>query len=225
MLFVGPTVGNSKLCEKNKMLASLLAKQPSSTLIPPIPASVISATPQDKLPRVNDIRKTNYMNQTNPTSQTNVDRTRVRMSGRAPTSYLNQMLTPNSDMQNPHNVNRNRTQFGMDQFQSTASSSTDSSWNMHSSDPYLSDLLDEVIDIVPDAVMTDNSAIMNILEAMESPQNNSNLQQALNEKMAINAIQKSLMQCESAVKSPSSPTIPSISLPGTPPAYSAAVSI
>lgn len=37
----------SKLWEKNKMLASLLAKQPSQpTTIPPIPASVISATPQ-----------------------------------------------------------------------------------------------------------------------------------------------------------------------------------
>lgn len=33
----------------------------------------------------------------------------------------------------------------------------------------------------------------------------------MNEKMAINAIQKSLMQCETAVKSPSSP--------GVPPAY------
>jgi hypothetical protein len=44
---------NSKLWEKNKMLASLLAKQPSTpTTIPPIPASVISATPQDKLPRI-----------------------------------------------------------------------------------------------------------------------------------------------------------------------------
>lgn len=207
------------------MLASLLAKQPTTTPIPPIPASVISATPQDKLPRVNDIRKNNYMNQTPPTSQTNVDRNRVRMPGRPP-SYLNQMLTPNSDLQNPHNVNRNRNQFGMEQgYPSTASSSTDNSWNAQSSDPYLSDLLDEVIDIVPDAVMTDNTTIMNLLEAIESPQNTNNLQAAMNEKaMAINAIQKSLMQCESAVKSPSSPTIPSISLPGTPPAYSAAVS-
>lgn len=47
--------GNSKLWEKNKMLASLLAKQPATptmTHIPPVPASVISATPQDKLPRI-----------------------------------------------------------------------------------------------------------------------------------------------------------------------------
>lgn len=226
---LGPT-SSSKLCEKNKMLASLLAKQPSSTPIPPIPASVISATPQDKLPRVNDIRNknpTNYMNQTPGavTSQTNsIDRSRVRVGPGRPPGYLNQMLTPNqSDLQNPHNVNR-RNQFGMEQFQSSASSSTDNSWNAQSSDPYLSDLLDEVIDIVPDAVVAD-TAIMGILEAIESHQN-SNLQNAMQEKaMAINAIQKSLMQCETAVKSPSSPTIPSISLPGTPPAYSAAVSI
>lgn len=42
-------VTNSKLRERNKMLASLLAKDPTPTAIPCIPASVISATPQDKL--------------------------------------------------------------------------------------------------------------------------------------------------------------------------------
>lgn len=36
----------SKLWEKNRMLASLLAIKPESTNVPPIPASVISATPQ-----------------------------------------------------------------------------------------------------------------------------------------------------------------------------------
>lgn len=50
--------GKSKLWEKNQMLASLLAKQPSkTTTIPPIPASVISAVPQEKLPRVVDPAK------------------------------------------------------------------------------------------------------------------------------------------------------------------------
>jgi len=42
-------VANSKLREKNKMLASLLAKNLPPTSITAIPASVISATPQDKL--------------------------------------------------------------------------------------------------------------------------------------------------------------------------------
>lgn len=49
------STGNSKLWEKNKMLASLLAKEPpKATTIPPIPTSVISATPQDKLPKIGD---------------------------------------------------------------------------------------------------------------------------------------------------------------------------
>ncbi|GLH12635.1 Protein single-minded [Gryllus bimaculatus] len=48
---VSSSSGNSKLREKNKMLASLLAQQPSlPATIPPIPASVISATPQEHLP-------------------------------------------------------------------------------------------------------------------------------------------------------------------------------
>lgn len=42
-------VTNRTIREKNKMLASLLAKDPTPTAIPAIPASVISATPQDKL--------------------------------------------------------------------------------------------------------------------------------------------------------------------------------
>lgn len=235
----GPTAGNSKLCEKNKMLASLLAKQPNShTPIPHVPASVISATPQDKLPRVIENRKNNYggmIGQQTPTSQpSNQDtRQRNRMPGRPPSSYLNQMLTPNSDNNNIQNSHRQQqpnnrgqyTQMDTNTYATAATSSTENSWDTHSSDPYLSDILDQVIDIVPDAEITDNSAIMNLLEVMESQNSsNNNMQHAINEKMAINAIQKSLMQCETAVKSPSSPTIPSISLSGTPPAYSAAVS-
>lgn len=54
----GPNNSTSKLWEKNRMLASLLAKQPTQpATIPPIPASVISATPQDKLPQVIDRNK------------------------------------------------------------------------------------------------------------------------------------------------------------------------
>lgn len=54
----------SKLWERNKMLASLLAKQPTQpTTIPTIPASVISATPQDKLPRVLDRNKSQQLQQ------------------------------------------------------------------------------------------------------------------------------------------------------------------
>lgn len=50
--------GKSKLWEKNQMLASLLAKEPSkTTTIPTMPASIISAVPQEKLPRVVDHAK------------------------------------------------------------------------------------------------------------------------------------------------------------------------
>lgn len=47
------STGNSKLWERNRMLAQLLAQQPPPpTAIPPLPPHIISATPQEKLPRV-----------------------------------------------------------------------------------------------------------------------------------------------------------------------------
>jgi len=55
----------------------------------------------------------------------------------------------------------------------------------------------------------------NLLDVIEAPENN-----VMNETMAINAIQKTLMLCESVVNSTSS----SITMSGTPPAYSTAVS-
>lgn len=70
--------------------------------------------------------------------------------------------------------------------------------------------------------VTDNATIMNILDVMEPASNNATgFQHDMNKKMAIREIQKSLMQCETVVKSPSSPTI---SLPGTPPAYTSSMS-
>lgn len=97
-------------------------------------------------------------------------------------------------------------------------------WDNQSSDPVLSDLLDQVIDIVPDAVCTDSSTIINLLDLDQSTAVNQTCfqqdQHQINERLAINAIQKSLMLCETAVKGPASPTI------GTPPSYnSTAVSI
>lgn len=55
----------------------------------------------------------------------------------------------------------------------------------------------------------------NFLDVIEVPENN-----AMNETMAINAIQKTLMLCESVVNSTSS----SITMSSTPSAYSTAVS-
>lgn len=97
------------------MLASLLAKQPSSTpIIPPIPASVISATPQDKLPRVtkNDFGMIGQQN--TPTAQANTASDTNRQGGGRgirsmtnrplQTSYLNQMLTPGVDIQTAQHI-------------------------------------------------------------------------------------------------------------------------
>nr|AYI50060.1 steroid receptor co-activator [Monochamus saltuarius] len=208
----------SKLCEKNKMLAQLLAKQPTNHQpIPPVPASVISATPQEKLPKITDPNKTLQMNMMNQNIQHNMlntsRMTASRMSGRSQNSnYLSAVLSNNMQ----RNENRQINQINSACYTSPATSSTDnnnSGWdnnNLQSSnDPVLSDILDQVIDIVPED-------IMQLLDVSEGQQPN-NFQTGLSETMAINIIQKSLMQCESVVKSPSSP----ISLPGTPPAYSA----
>ena len=98
---------NSKLWERNKMLASLLAKQPTQpATIPTIPASVISATPQDKLPRVLERNKSQQLQQQQPwTGMHSVSNTNTTASARTPMQnqsrqlprqatniYLNQMV-------------------------------------------------------------------------------------------------------------------------------------
>lgn len=87
-------------------------------------------------------------------------------------------------------------------------------WDNQSSDPDLSYILDQVIEFVADEVTTDSQAIATLLDVVESPQNIS-----MSAKMAINAIQKSLMLCETI-----NPTSSTITMPSTPPAYSSAVS-
>lgn len=101
-------------------------------------------------------------------------------------------------------------------YNQATSTSDNNNWgennNLQGMDPVLSDLLDHVIDLVPD------NEILPILDAGEGQQSNSF---QLSETAAISIIQKSLMLCESAMKSPTSPNI---SLPARPPAYSANVS-
>lgn len=100
----------SKLCEKNRMLASLLAKQPSNHQpIPPVPASVISATPQEKLPKITDpnLLKNNQNRMFNHQQHQQQNRV-ARLPGRPPnSSYLNQMLTPTDSMQRSQNRQMN----------------------------------------------------------------------------------------------------------------------
>ena len=61
-------------------------------------------------------------------------------------------------------------------------------------------------------MISESSALASLIDPNEAPQH------VLNEKMAINAIQKSLMLVETVVNPTSSSTIQ-----GTPPAYSTAV--
>lgn len=82
-------------------------------------------------------------------------------------------------------------------------------------DPISDDILDLVMDFIPDQIIADLSTTVNLMGVIESHQNN-----PMNEKIAkINAIQKSLMSCETAVN----PTTSTITMSTTPPAYSTAV--
>ncbi|XP_066143989.1 nuclear receptor coactivator 1-like isoform X2 [Euwallacea fornicatus] len=195
----------SEIYRRNQMLASLLENPtPPPSSIPPIPASVISATPQEKLPRViTDPAKLigGTMSQNN--NNNNVGRHNVnRMTNRQQISYLN----------NNNNNFQNRTMANMYNNQST---STDSGgWNENNNiqgpmaDPDLSEILDTVLDFVPDA---------NVLP-LESNEGHQTTSSQLSEMAAIKNIQNLLMQCEKAVPSPN------VSLPARPPAYSTNVS-
>lgn len=110
---------NSKLRERNKMLASLLAKDTPPTNIPSIPASIISATPQEKLITVNNVYLNHSLGQ--PTGQNQMRQ--VTLS------------TSSSQSNNRVETNNNNTLT-------------------LNSDPELSELLEEVIDIMNNSGMT-----------------------------------------------------------------------
>ncbi|XP_008209567.1 nuclear receptor coactivator 2 isoform X3 [Nasonia vitripennis] len=228
----GSSNNPSKLWEKNRMLASLLAKQPTQpATIPPIPASVISATPQDKLPRVLDRSKQQQQQHqqqhqqqqqqqqhqqqqqqpwtsmqsvgsnsttTTATSARTPMQNQSRQLPRQPTNtYLThlQQVTKMEQMDSDFMGNRDYRQQGTDP----------SAWDIQSAlDPDLSDILDQVIDIAPEGIAD------SLLDAVQAQRN---------ERLAINAIQESLMQIETAVN----PTSSNITMPGTPPAYSTAL--
>ncbi|XP_060517489.1 nuclear receptor coactivator 2-like isoform X3 [Cylas formicarius] len=186
---------SSELCKRNRMLASLLAKQtPTPPSIPPVPQSVICAIPQEKLPRVTtDPAKTIGSTMAQGTMNNNRS---VGRPARQPSNYLTsnsvQRQMPSSTYTPPVSASDNNSAW-VDNANLLASATS-------VTDPVLSELLDEVIDIVPD----------------------SDYQSGLSEAWAIYTIQKSLMQCESAVKSPTSPNI---SLPAKPPAYPQSVNV
>ncbi|KAH1001576.1 hypothetical protein HUJ04_005574 [Dendroctonus ponderosae] len=182
----------SEIYQKNKMLASLLENPtPTPPSIPPIPASVISATPQEKLPRVisdpakligGTMAQTNYRHNN-----------AGRMNARQQPNYLN-----NNNFQRPVSGMYNQTQ-----------ATPENQWennNFHGvADPDLSDILDTVLDFVPDSGLLMDGAV----ETQQSKEY---------EVAAIKNIQDILMQCEQSVPSPN------VSLPARPPSYNANVS-
>ncbi|ERL85120.1 hypothetical protein D910_02542 [Dendroctonus ponderosae] len=183
----------SEIYQKNKMLASLLENPtPTPPSIPPIPASVISATPQEKLPRVisdpakligGTMAQTNYRHNN-----------AGRMNARQQPNYLN-----NNNFQRPVSGMYNQTQ-------ATPENQWGENNNFHGvADPDLSDILDTVLDFVPDSGLLMDGAV----ETQQSKEY---------EVAAIKNIQDILMQCEQSVPSPN------VSLPARPPSYNANVS-
>lgn len=132
------------------------------------------------------------------------------------TNYLNAVLTA-STLQQRNDLRQQLNQVNSNCYPATSSTNSNTNidnnnvgfWDSNSltnqmqlsNDPLLSAILDQVIDIVP----------ANLLEPTGTDL------QTQTETMAIEVIQKSLMQYESVVKSTSS-----LTMPGTPPAYTTA---
>ncbi|CAH1732610.1 unnamed protein product [Aphis gossypii] len=225
-------VTNSKLRERNKMLASLLAKDPPPTAIPAIPASVISATPQDKL--VTIIKQQQQQQQQSASgwnmnsgqhsmTSSNVQQNqlhshqKILLQKSGNNLYLNHMLDQPQANQSQNQIQiqqmRQVTSSAISGYSSLLSNIAESNSNslQFNSDPELSELLEEVMDIMN--VNSDNTTLLNLFNVLETPNvpnpvgqtttNQNSYNSLMNEKMAVNAIQKSLMQVESTVKSPS----------------------
>ncbi|XP_063983446.1 nuclear receptor coactivator 2 isoform X8 [Diachasmimorpha longicaudata] len=223
----------SRLWEKNKMLASLLAKQPSQpATIPPIPASVISATPQDKLPQVSDRLKQQQHPQQQPWTASGMPQsigstatTTIATSARTPLQNPSRQLPRQStSIYLSHMLSHERPQMG--QMDSEFASSGDftgndasNTWNNQTNDRTPDDILDLVINLDPEGKpipINESTISQNMLNAIEIPQNN--LQSV--DKEAIDTIQKFLMGYENEKANATSSTL---TMSSTPPAYSTAV--
>ncbi|XP_015108589.1 nuclear receptor coactivator 2 isoform X6 [Diachasma alloeum] len=223
----------SRLWEKNKMLASLLAKQPSQpATIPLIPASVISATPQDKLPQVSDRLKQQQHPQQQPWTASGMPQsigstatTTIATSARTPLQNPSRQLPRQStSIYLSHMLSHERPQMG--QMDSEFASSGDftgndasNTWNNQTNDRTPDDILDLVINLDPEGKpipINESTISQNMLNAIEIPQNN--LQSV--DKEAIDTIQKFLMGYENEKANATSSTL---TMSSTPPAYSTAV--
>ncbi|XP_020277812.1 nuclear receptor coactivator 3-like isoform X3 [Pseudomyrmex gracilis] len=245
-----PSATASKLWEKNKMLASLLAKepQPVTTLPVAIAKTVIDSMPQATPPNLlqqqnqqQSQQQQQSQKQQQPQKQQQqqqqqqqqswtggsmqvgsnnaITTTAIGTSARPLQSQSRQLprQATNTYLSHMLSQQQQRPQMGLIDSEFTSSgeyhqTSTDPNWNQ-SVDPDLSEILDQVIEIVPEEAIA-ASVAASLLDTIEAPENNVMYQQ-----LAIDRIQKSLMSCETAVNSTSS----TITMPATPPAYSTAL--
>jgi len=135
---VSSSGNSSRLWEKNKMLASLLAKQPpQATTIPPIPTSLLQAQPNLRLPKVME-----------PTQQQQQQHMQKVVAPQQP---------PPPPQQAPLEATAGPSSGRMEA--AADSSQGRGGWDSVSSanDEMLSDILDQVIEFVPENQMSGTS--------------------------------------------------------------------
>lgn len=146
---VSSSGNSSRLWEKNKMLASLLAKQPpQATTIPPIPTSLLQAQPNVRLPKVIDSTVASPM----PMQQ---QQHKVVAPQPPPQQGPSQQQAPLEGTAGPSG-----RMEAADSSSVMVNSST-RGWDLVSSanDEMLSDILDQVIEFVPENQMSGENKI------------------------------------------------------------------
>ncbi|CAB3378725.1 Hypothetical predicted protein [Cloeon dipterum] len=244
---VSSTGRNSKLCERNKMLALLLAQEPKALEVPRDASSLIHQTPNPRERLLKCIDSTASAGRNDPAvgRQSTVSRQLGQMqqtqqqpkvspgstSVVAPQPPQPPISTqPNVSMPLEGTAGPSQRMEAADSSGNTINSSNSGPWDSNN-DKLLSDILDSVIDIVPDGAAS--GSLPDYMDSMDSLLTNelgnasrmmggsaSNADTSgipngeLSKKMAINAIQKSLIEyCEKAVKSPPQYTAPPMQPP------------
>ncbi|XP_026675824.1 uncharacterized protein LOC103524685 [Diaphorina citri] len=143
---------HSELQKKNKMLASLLAQEPKNAHqpVPLLPADIISATPQEKLPRV------------------------VKS---APTSWSGGTV----QQQQAKSIHQGRASLNLVDW-------GEGSWPMENQDRQLSEILDGVIDIIPDEFVDPSNLkgrrVQDLCHSVDLPKFSAHLNQTITQGTA-----------------------------------------
>nr|BAU79451.1 taiman isoform 5A_IN-1 [Planococcus kraunhiae] len=221
-------IANNKLREKNKTLLQLLAKDPPKKPepIPHLPPSVISAKPQDRLPKVvittassASRPNTSVWATSNSQQQQQQLPGQIRMTPqqqRAPTSnpptrggFLNELLQSSQQQQQMQQQQLQLPHQLRDQMR-ISNNNNILPWDSHNSDDHdLNKLLDQLFENAPDAISEDPNLLGLIQsvaqgDVMNSTDNSmgvnnvtlNNVIDSSNEKMAIHAIKNSFMSYE-----------------------------